>query len=99
LVLHEWLALLAGSFLFLAWSAFSLPTTFSAVATSLESRQHTMGMGVQSMVRRVPMMLGPLVGGWLITRFGWREGVQDALLICIALNVVTMAFQWLMIDP
>ena len=35
-----------------------------------------MGIGVQSMVRRVPMMLGPLVGGWLITRFGWADGVQ-----------------------
>src|SRR5712691_1379493 len=76
---HHWLALLIGSFLFLAWSAFSLPTTFSVVATSLEARQHTMGIGVQSMVRRVPMMLGPLAGGWLISRFGWNGGVQYAL--------------------
>src|SRR6201984_3705715 len=31
LVWHHWLALVAGSFLFLAWSACSLPTTFSVV--------------------------------------------------------------------
>src|SRR5256885_6652544 len=31
---QHWLSLLLGSFLFLAWSAFSLPTTFSVVATS-----------------------------------------------------------------
>src|SRR5262245_49585633 len=36
LVWPHWLALVLGSFLFLAWSAFSLPTTFSVVATSLE---------------------------------------------------------------
>ena len=54
-------ALLVGSFLFLAWSALSLPTTFSVVATSLQRDQHTMGIGVQSLVRRVPMMVGPLV--------------------------------------
>jgi hypothetical protein len=29
---------------------------------SLERGQHTMGIGIQSMVRRIPMMLGPLAG-------------------------------------
>src|ERR1017187_8759850 len=83
LVWHHWLALLLGTFLFLAWSALSLPTTFSVVATSLKARQHTMGIGIQSMVRRVPMMLGPLGGGWLIKHFGWIQGVQYALLLCL----------------
>ena len=96
---HHWIALLIGSFLFLAWSAMSLPTTFSVVATSLQRSQHTMGIGVQSMVRRVPMMIGPLLGGWLITRFGWTQGVQYALLLCIGLSAVTMGFQWLMLKP
>src|SRR5258706_1036644 len=99
LVWHHPLALVLGSFLFLAWSAFSLPTTFSIVATSLKAHQHTMGIGVQSMVRRVPMMLGPLGGGWLITHFGWQQGMQYALLLCIILGTLTMVFQWLMIDP
>src|SRR6266481_5771483 len=90
LVWHHWLALVVGSFLFLAWSAFSLPTTFTVVATSLEARRHTMGIGVQSMVRRVPMMLGPLAGGWLITHFDWSQGVHFALLICIFLGAMTM---------
>src|SRR5213593_3001837 len=75
LLWQHWIALLLGSFLFLAWSALSLPTTFTVVATSLEARQHTMGIGVQSMVRRVPMMLGPLFGGWLVERFGWTPGI------------------------
>lgn len=96
---HHWLALLIGSFLFLAWSALSLPTTFAVVATSLNANQHTMGIGVQSMVRRVPMMIGPLAGGWLITRFGWQEGVQYALLCCIGLTLLTMLFQRIMIEP
>src|SRR3989454_7248172 len=99
LVWHHWLALLLGAFLFLAWSALSLPTTFSVVATSLESRQHTMGIGVQSMVRRVPMMLGPLFGGWLVERFGWTSGVRWALLVCIVLGLLTVVFQWFMVEP
>jgi MFS family permease len=99
LVWHHWLALVLGAFLFLAWSALSLPTTFAVVATSLQAHRHTMGIGVQSMVRRVPMMVGPLAGGWLITRFGWTQGVQYALLICIALGLITMLFQAFMAAP
>jgi MFS family permease len=98
LVWHHWLALLMGSFLFLAWSALSLPATFSVVATSLSSSQHTMGIGIQSMVRRVPMMLGPLIGGWMIHHYGWREGVQMALAGCIALSLATAVFQVIMVD-
>jgi MFS family permease len=99
MVWQHWLALLLGALLFLAWSALSLPTTFTVVATSLKVQQHTMGIGVQSMVRRVPMMLGPLFGGWLITRFGWARGVQYALMLCMALTLLTMAFQWFMFEP
>jgi MFS family permease len=99
LVWQNWLALLLGSFLFLAWSALSLPATFSVVATSLEKSRHTMGIGVQSMVRRVPMMLGPLLGGWLLTRFGWTDGVRYALALCITMSLLTAAFQWFMFEP
>jgi MFS family permease len=99
LVWHHWLALVVGAFLFLAWSALSLPATFAVVATSLDRRQHTMGVGVQSMVRRVPMMVGPLIGGWLITRHGWERGIHLALLGCIGLSVITAVVQWFMTEP
>ncbi len=96
---QSWLALLLGSFLFLAWSALSLPATLSVIATSLQSHRHTMGVGVQSMIRRVPMMLGPLLGGWLLTRFGWTDGVSYALALCIGMSLLTLVFQWFMFEP
>ena len=98
LIWQSWLALLLGSFLFLAWSALSLPATLSVIATSLQSHRHTMGVGVQSLIRRVPMMLGPLLGGWLLTRFGWTDGVRYALALCIAMSLLTLAFQWFMFE-
>jgi len=61
-VWQHWLALVLGAFLFLAWSALSLPATFSVIATSLDRPKHTMGVGVQSITRRVPMMVRPLIG-------------------------------------
>jgi MFS family permease len=99
LLWQQWIALVIGAFLFLAWSGFSLPTTFAVVATTLNRRQHTMGVGVQSMVRRVPMMIGPLIGGWIITHFGWQQGVRYALLGCITLNGLTAIFQWFIAEP
>jgi MFS family permease len=51
------------------------------------------------MVRRVPMMVGPLIGGWLIMRFGWEQGVRYALIGCIVLNAATGVFQWFMAEP
>jgi len=96
---QHWLAVLLGAFLFLAWSTLSLPATFSVVATSLESHRHTMGIGVQSMVRRVPMMLGPLIGGWLVTQYGWVRGIHYALLGCIWLGVITAVLQWFIAEP
>ncbi len=96
---RHWLALLLGTFLFLAWSALSLPATFTVIATSLKAHQHTMGVGVQSMVRRVPMMLGPLAGGWLLTRYGWDHGIQLALLGCIGLGILASTFLCFIADP
>ena len=96
---QHWLALLLGAFLFLAWSALSLPATFTVIATSLKARQHTMGVGVQSMVRRVPMMLGPLAGGWLVTRYGWERGIQLALLGCIGLGLLATIFLSFLANP
>jgi MFS family permease len=57
-----------------------------------------MGVGVQSMIRRVPMMLGPLLGGWLITRFGWTDGVRYALALCVGMSLITLVFQWFMFE-
>jgi MFS family permease len=96
---QHWLALVLGAFLFLAWSTLSLPATLSVIATSLDRRQHTMGVGVQSMVRRIPMLVGPLIGGGLITRFGWTQGIRYSLLGCIALSLATAIFQWFMTEP
>jgi MFS family permease len=96
---QSWQALIIGVFLFLAWSALSLPATFSVVASSLDKSKHTMGIGVQSMVRRIPMMIGPIVGGWLITNYGWENGIRFALMGCMAMSLATANFQWFMAEP
>src|SRR5467141_3743289 len=86
LFVPHWGAVIAGMFLFLSWSCFSLPATFSLVAAALEANRHSMGIGVQSVIKRLPIMVAPFFGGLLIDRFGVVGGVRIALVISIVLS-------------
>src|ERR1700676_5145328 len=94
LVVPHWGAVIAGMFLFLSWTCFSLPATFSLVGETLAANRHSMGIGVQSVIRRVPAMISPILGGILIDRFGGVPGVRIALLISILLSAATIFAQW-----
>jgi len=93
LVVPHWAAVIAGMFFFLSWSCFSLPATFSLVGAALEANRHSMGVGVQSVVKRLPIMIAPIFGGMLIDRFGIIPGVRIALIISILLSALTILVQ------
>jgi len=93
LFIPHWGAVIAGMFLFLSWSCFSLPATFSLVAAALEANRHAMGIGVQSVIKRLPIMIAPFFGGVLIDRFGVIGGVRIALVISIVLSGATIFVQ------
>jgi len=78
---------IASMFLFLAWSDFSLPATFSLVAQALPAGRHAMGIGMQSLIRRIPVILGPIAGGVLIDRLGVGRGVRIGAAISVLLGV------------
>jgi MFS family permease len=93
LLVPHWTAVIAGMFFFLSWSCFSLPATFSLVGAALEANRYSMGIGVQSVIKRLPIMIAPIFGGMLIDRFGIVGGVRIALLISILLSAVTILIQ------
>src|SRR5438552_6415840 len=93
LLIPHWGAVIAGMFLFLSWTCFSLPATFSLVGATLEANRHSMGIGVQSVIKRLPIMIAPIFGGMLIDRFGIINGVRIALLISIFLSALTILVQ------
>ena len=94
LFIPHWGAVIAGMFLFLSWTCFSLPATFSLVGTTLAASRHSMGVGVQSVIKRLPIMIAPVLGGMLIDRFGVIGGVRIALTISIVLSMLTIFIQW-----
>jgi MFS family permease len=93
LLIPHWGAVIAGMFLFLSWTCFSLPATFSLIGAALEANRHSMGVGVQSVIKRLPIMIAPILGGILIDRFGIVNGVRVALVISILLSVLTILVQ------
>ena len=93
LLIPHWGAVIAGMFLFLSWTCFSLPATFSLVGATLAANRYSMGIGIQSVIRRVPIMIAPIFGGILIDRFGIIPGVRIGLLVSILLSAATIFVQ------
>src|SRR5213078_4825603 len=93
LLIPHWGAVIAGMFLFLSWTCFSLPATFSLVGATLAANRLSMGVGVQMVIKRLPIMIAPIFGGMLIDRFGVVPGVRIALIISILLSAATIFVQ------
>jgi MFS family permease len=93
LLVPHWAAVIAGMFLFLSWTCFSLPATFSLIGAALEANRHSMGVGVQMVIKRLPIMIAPIFGGILIDRFGIIGGVRIGLLISIFFSAATILVQ------
>ena len=93
-----WYAVIFGSFFFLSWSAISLPATMDLVSKSLPTTKRTMGVSMHSLVRRIPMALGPLAGGTFIVWYGEKEGVRLAFECAVALALVSIVIQQNLIE-
>lgn len=97
-VLPYWQAVLAGAVLFMSWTAISLPATMGLVARVLPKNKRTMGVSVHSLVRRVPMALGPMVGGLFIWAWGLELGVRLAFAGAFAMAIVAAVLQQALIE-
>ena len=93
ILIPAWEAVIAGSVLFLSWTAISLPATMNLVAHVLPPTKRTMGVSMHSLVRRVPMALGPLVGGVFINVWGERVGVRLAFVGALGMALVALVMQ------
>lgn len=94
LFVSHWTGILAGMFLFLAWSNLSLPALFSVVGRALPARKHAMGIGLQSLIKRLPIMIGPVAGGILMDRLGLEAGFRAGVLLSILFGLMALGLQW-----
>ena len=85
-----WLALVALA-LVMAWDSMASPTLFAVVGDALPKSMRTMGFTVQSVLRRVPIVIAPIIGGVMVARMGIQRGVRTGIVISIALAGITAA--------
>ncbi|MDH3744255.1 MAG: MFS transporter [Acidobacteriota bacterium] len=97
-IFPTWWAVFVGSMFFLSWSAISLPASMSLVADALPRDRRTMGVSMHSLMRRLPMALGPIIGGILIDRFGTIPGIRLAFALAMALGLLSIVFQQMLIE-
>ena len=97
--LQFWWAVIIGALFFLSWTSLSLPATMSLVARALPPNKRIMGVTMHSFVRRIPMALGPVIGGACIGRWGVADGVRVAFAVAFVMAGVALGLQQLLIAP
>lgn len=98
ILIPAWWAVILGAALFLSWSAVSLPATMSLVAAVLPEGKRTMGVSMHSLVRRIPMALGPIVGGALIAWKGEVLGIRYAFVAAFFLALAALMLQQRLVE-
>lgn len=74
----------------MAWQSMASPAVFAVIADSLPRERRTMGFTLQSILKRLPIVIAPIAGGALTAALGVTKGIHTGLLITLALAVVTV---------
>ncbi|MEN6444716.1 MAG: MFS transporter [Candidatus Cloacimonas sp.] len=93
IIFPSWIAVLVGAVFFISWTAISLPATMSLISSVVPVNRRSMGISMNSIVKRIPMSLGPILGGALILRYGRIQGVRYAFIVAFILAGVALLVQ------
>jgi MFS family permease len=80
--------------LVMAWQSLGLPATFSLLKEELSGGGRLVGFTVQSVVKRLPIVLAPPLGGYLIQRQGMASGMRTGFFLSILLSVLMLLGLW-----
>jgi len=85
-----WPVVLLGLVFVMCWTSMASPTLFAVVGDALPRERRAVGFSVQAILRRVPIVIAPTLGGLLIVTLGVRAGVRVGLMVSIALAGLTL---------
>jgi MFS family permease len=80
-----WPYLFLGLAFVMAWQTMGSPTIFATIGDALPKERHALGFTVQSVLKRIPMVISPLIGGALIGAVGLARGVRIGLVLTLVL--------------
>jgi len=85
----SWPYAFVGLAFVMAWQSMASPAIFAVIGDALPPNKRTMGFSVQSILKRVPIVIAPIIGGVIITRRGVVSGVHVGLIVTLAIAAVT----------
>jgi MFS family permease len=85
----SWPLVFVGLALAMAWQSMASPAIFAVIGDSLPQERRAMGFTLQSILKRVPIVIAPLIGGTMIVSLGILKGVRAGLLISLLLAALT----------
>ena len=87
----SWPFVFAGLLFVMAWSSMASPPLFAVVGDSLPRDRRALGFTVQSILKRVPTVVVPTVGGLAIAAYGVRDGMHLGLAVTLVLAGIALA--------
>ena len=85
----SWPLMFVGLALVMAWQSMASPAIFAVIGDCLPRERRAMGFTLQSILKRVPIVIAPIIGGALIASMGLVNGLHIGLLITLALAALT----------
>jgi len=93
IIIPNWVAVVIGSFFFLSWTSLSLPAAMALIRGEVPKNKQVMGVSMHSLVRRIPMALGPMLGGVFIDTLGITDGIRLSFVIALILGIISTIIQ------
>ena len=90
----SWHYVFIGLALSMAWHSMASPAIFAVIGDSLPRERRAMGFTLQSILKRVPVIISPIVGGTIIAAVGITAGVRAGLAVTLFLTALTVLFVW-----
>lgn len=90
LISLSWMWILVGAVFVRAWGSLTLPAVFATIADNLPKGGRAIGFGLQSILKRLPVLLALPLGGVLIADFGMAGGMRLGFGITIVLTLLAL---------
>ena len=86
----SWQFVVIGLAFSMAWQSMASPAIFSVIGEALPKEKRAMGFTIQSILKRVPIVIAPIVGGAIIGSLGIVLGIHVGLVITLVFVVLTV---------
>ena len=86
----SWPLMFAGLAFAMAWQSMASPAIFALIGDALPPERRAMGFTLQSILKRVPIIVAPMIGGALIARAGITRGIHIGLVVTLCLVAITV---------